>query len=123
MFDVKNGDTIAKPNAGQARVFEWDAQVGLWGPCGQDLVGTVSEQSMGQVVSLSTGGDMIAVAGTMGGLRIHKLNDNKRWISWPLSGTNAPSQVANAVLAGSGKVVALADRTNGAVYVYQAVNW
>ena len=123
LFDSKEGDKVAKPNTGQVRVFEWNAQVGLWGPCGQNLSGTVSDQGLGQVLSLSIGGDVVAAAGSMGGLQIRKLNENKRWISWPLSGTNAPSGVASAVLAGSGRVVALSDRTTGAVFVYQAVNW
>lgn len=122
LYDSKEGGAISKANVGQARFFEWDDQVGLWAP-GENLIGTVSEQGLGQVLSLSSGGDMVAVAGTRGGLQIHRLNESKVWVPWPLSGTSAPSVVSNAVLAGSGKVVAVADRTSGAVFVYQAVNW
>ena len=123
LFDSRIGSNISKQNAGQIRVFEWNAQKRLWAPLGQHLEGRVPEQGLGQVLSLSGSGDMIAGAGTMGGLEVHRLNGNRQWIPWPLSGTGAPSDLADAVLSASGRVVALADQLGGSVFVYQAVNW
>lgn len=111
-----------KPNAGQVRIFRWDADAGLWEAYGQTLKGTSADQNVGQVVSLSDDGKIVAAAGTTGGLLIRRLDEEENWIPWNLSGVSAPKTLADAVLSGSGKVVALSDRTTGAVHAYQAVS-
>eukprot|EP00977_Amphora_coffeiformis_P027193 scaffold34595_cov160-Amphora_coffeaeformis.AAC.3 len=116
-------DSSTKSNVGQVRVFRWNENVGLWVAYGQSLRGTATDQSIGEVVSLSNDGYMLAVAGTKGGLMIHRLNSGERWIQWGFSGVSAPNTVSNAALSGSGKVVALSDSTTGAVRVYQGVSW
>mmetsp|Transcript_14630 Transcript_14630/g.29697 ORF Transcript_14630/g.29697 Transcript_14630/m.29697 type:complete len:458 (-) Transcript_14630:238-1611(-) len=116
-------DSSTKSNVGQVRVFRWNENVGLWVAYGQSLRGTATDQSIGEVVSLSNDGYMLAVAGTKGGLMIHRLNSGERWIQCGFSGVSAPNTVSNAALSGSGKVVALSDSTTGAVRVYQGVSW
>ena len=116
-------DSSAKSNVGQVRVFRWDENVGVWAALGQSLKGTAVDQNIGEVVTLSNDGQILAAAGTKGGLMIHRLNTGGRWIPWGLSGVSAPNTVSGAALSGSGKVVALSDRTSDAVHVYQGTSW
>ena len=114
-------NSSGKSNVGQVRVFRWDENVGLWVAYGQSLKGTKTDQSIGEVVSLSNDGQNLVTAGVQGGLMIYRLNSEGQWIPWGLPGVSAPKTVSSATLSGSGKVVAMSDSLTNAVHVYQSV--
>ena len=110
-------------NAGQIRVYKWNDAIGLWQDHGQGLEGTSAEQGLGKFVSLSNNGLTVVAGSILGLIRIHRLNDVGRWISWGLPGTFAPSSVSSAALSGNGRVLALSDTLDESIHVYQAVSW
>jgi hypothetical protein len=117
-------DSDGQTTAGSTRVLQMNDNVGVWEPYGDTLLGSTGSKGFGNIVSLSANADLVAVTGGTGEMRIHRINASGRWIYWGLSSLPVPpSSVVNTVLAGNGRVVAVVDKANNKLQVYQALAW
>ena len=113
-----------EPDGGVAQVFQLEHSTQVWKHQGETLPSTTGNEGFGNVVSLSADAEMVAVVGTAGEMRIHRINSSDRWIRWGLTSTpSSPSSIASVALAGNGRVVAVVDQANYNLRVYRAVSW